>query len=119
MQLPVVRIQDSSQNKDDNTRKPTPIKFILPLELEGHSEANISNSLNETFNGSQENSIDKSLERRTTQQEVNKKRTDELKQNKKDHLTAIAKIKRQMAEIEIQGEELHREVNYFFFPVMI
>lgn len=70
--------------------------------------SNISNSLNETSNG-EEKLSDK--RERSRQQEENRKRTEELKQNKKDHLTAIAKIKRQMAEIEIQGEELHREVS--------
>ncbi|KAI4472083.1 pleckstrin y-like domain family b member 3 [Holotrichia oblita] len=100
------------QNRDSDSRKPTPIKFILPLEFDDSINqslnfSNISNSLNETSN-----SEDKFVEKRdrSKHQEETKKRTDELKQNKKEHLTAIAKIKRQMAEIEIQGEELHREL---------
>lgn len=40
-----------------------------------------------------------------------KQRLEQLRKEKKDILAVISRIKRQMAEIEIQEEELHREVS--------
>lgn len=42
--------------------------------------------------------------------EQDKKRIETLKKEKQRWSTSMAQIKRQLAEIEIQEEELHREV---------
>lgn len=42
--------------------------------------------------------------------EQDKKRVETLKKEKQRWSTSMAQIKRQLAEIEIQEEELHREV---------
>nr|XP_022904346.1 pleckstrin homology-like domain family B member 1 [Onthophagus taurus] len=103
----------NSPNKDDDSQKPTPTKLILPIELNNSMKRDEYEYYTETFKRLNEDSLQSSLNSLTStksKQEVNKKRIDELKGQKKEHLAGIAKIKRQMAEIEILGEELHREL---------
>ncbi|KAJ8942302.1 hypothetical protein NQ314_010098 [Rhamnusium bicolor] len=95
----------------------TPTKFILPLEdpeeisksspspIENNKVDNESYCLNNTFNSTKD--FSKSY---NEQNEEDRRRFEQLKKEKKDILSVISRIKRQMAEIEIQEEELHREI---------
>lgn len=78
---------------DSPLRKSTPTKFILPLD-----DAEMKQTENKIENVN------------NYENEHTKKRVEELKAQKKSILSVISKIKRQMAEIEIQEEELLREV---------
>lgn len=96
--------------------KTSPTKFILPLEdpedFAKSSPSPVENSRADSgsyclnsFNGSRE--FGKKLSERN---EEDKRKFEQLKKEKKDILVVISRIKRQMAEIEIQEEELQREV---------
>lgn len=100
-------LQQLSESKDiptENTeslRKATPTKFILPLE----EETNFENGIRKEVSPDQSTNYN-SLQR------INqtKERIETLKKDKKEKMVLIARIKRQLAEIEIQEEELQREV---------
>ncbi|CAH0546228.1 unnamed protein product [Brassicogethes aeneus] len=99
------------ENQDflEGQRKSTPTKFILPLEDEGYNKNCPSPYDNKLENSS--HSFNSSSEyNRGYQSEEEKARMDKLRKEKKDIMAVISRIKRQMAEIEIQEEELHREI---------
>lgn len=93
--------------------KSTPTKFIFPLDETQDfqnsygsldtTKPNESLNITSSFNGSRKSIGEQSDE--------DKKRLEQLKKEKKEIVAVISRIKRQMAEIEIQEEELHREVN--------
>lgn len=77
----------------------TPTKFILPLDQ----------ALPET-------SVDEDFNRKNTKEkkEEEKIKMEQLKTEKKEIMNHIALLKRKMADIEIQEEELTREVSIYF-----
>lgn len=78
-----------SENKDNvdvTTRKPTPTKFIHPIE------------------------IDSSFQTYHADRKASQEKIETLKKEKQEILTSMAHIKRKMAEIEMQEEELNREL---------
>lgn len=84
-------LHNSKEITDDNfhfsdlePRKSTPTKFTYPLE-----EITLHNA---------------------SHSEEEKHRLEQLKKEKEDILVVIARIKRQTSEIEMQEEELHREI---------
>lgn len=91
----------------------TPTKFIFPLAPpESFSKATStptsdSKVNSEVYLNSSNGEYRKSL---SEQNEEQREKLEQLKKEKKDILAVISRIKRQMAEIEIQEEELHREV---------
>lgn len=109
-------------------RKDTPTKFIYPLEddlLVERNRKSIENekpltnskidddtvSLNNTNDtNSFTSQKDYSKGYSNAQSPESKLKIEHLKKEKKDILTVISRIKRQMAEIETQEEELHREI---------
>lgn len=95
----------------------SPTKFILPLEdpddFSKSSPSPIENSRADSGSYYINNSFSSSREfgkKVSEQNEEDKRRFEHLKKEKKDILAVISRIKRQMAEIEIQEEELQREV---------
>lgn len=50
--------------------------------------------------------------------EIEKQRVDTLKRKKQEKTTAMAQIKRELAEIENQEEELQREVSLLLFKML-
>lgn len=87
---------------ESNTRKPTPTKFILPLDdvdlVQDSSDTKVNNSSNSNMNNS--NRTNKS----------SRSRYQSLKTEKKKLLDAVGNLKTLISEIEIQEEELHIEV---------
>ncbi|KAL3276180.1 hypothetical protein HHI36_020898 [Cryptolaemus montrouzieri] len=99
--------RDSTDNSiDGTTRKPTPTKFILPLEdvdliHESYDKpANNCNVLNGFVNRTN------SVEFKT-----NRARYESLKKEKRRLLDVVGNLKTLMSEIEIQEEELHIEMD--------
>lgn len=121
-----------NKNKEENgdnifdipTRKQTPIKFILPLENENSYTRNLENYENVTFsnisvsnssnsfNSSQDSKRKENIRKSIEKHELERQKLESLMNLKKEKLQSIAKLKRQMAEIEIQAEELNRDVSY-------
>lgn len=88
---------NSSLLLDSPQRKSTPTKFILPLDDTAESKSSTAETKIDNVSSFDESG-------------AKKKRVDDLKGQKKSILSVISKIKRQMAEIETQEEELLREV---------
>lgn len=125
-------INKSREENGDNmcdtpTRKQIPIKFILPLQNENSytrnlenyenvtfSNINVSNSSN-SFNSSQDSKRKEEIRKSIEKHELERQKLESLMTLKKEKLQSIAKLKRQMAEMEIQAEELNRDVCYSFF----
>ena len=111
--------QESQNKNSDLTRKPTPTKFILPLDIEQsfakeevrHGNVIDENYINNFSGSSNGEEVCSDSKQNKKAGDVGKSKVEELKRVKKEHLGVIANIKRQIAEIEIQGEELHREVS--------
>ncbi|XP_019753738.1 pleckstrin homology-like domain family B member 1 isoform X4 [Dendroctonus ponderosae] len=124
-------LHNSKEITDDNLdlghlepRKSTPTKFIYPMEGEETSAKDRQSSecrmsLESTKKGEDSTtadsvSFDSSQEynRRlsASQSPEERKRWEQLRKEKRDILAVIARIRRQMNEIEIQEEELHREI---------
>ncbi|CAH1099061.1 unnamed protein product [Psylliodes chrysocephalus] len=101
--------------------KATPTKFVFPDEnnveivkipspeqnSKIHNEFNYTN--NTTVNNVSCNGTDRSYDEQHEEEKIDKSRLEQLKKEKKEILAVISRIKRQMAEIEIQEEELQRE----------
>ncbi|KAJ8919696.1 hypothetical protein NQ315_006224, partial [Exocentrus adspersus] len=97
--------------------KSTPTKFILPLEdpddFAKSSPSPVENSRVDSGSYYLSNSRSSSREfnkKGVEQSDDDKKRLEQLRKEKRDILAVVSRIKRQMAEIEIQEEELHREM---------
>lgn len=111
--------QQQLENKEDfdiPTRKLTPTKFILPIETEESYTKPLENYENVTlsnFNNVPNNNNNKRTEYRKSAErlELEHQKLNTLRTLKKEKLQTIAKFKRQMAEMEIQTEELNREVS--------
>ncbi|KAK9876804.1 hypothetical protein WA026_015042 [Henosepilachna vigintioctopunctata] len=89
------------------SRKPTPTKFILPLEeidVAGEKPSNSSNALNmfTDLNNSQCHNIEFKSSR---------SRYATLKKERRRLLDIVAGLKQLMSEIEVQEEELHIEMD--------
>lgn len=97
----------------------TPTKFVFPLvEPDGFSQTTSTPTddakvHNEHYlnNSGSVNGVREYRKSFNEQNEEQKSKLDQLKKEKKDILAVISRIKRQMAEIEIQEEELQREVS--------
>lgn len=78
---------ENKDNVDVTSRKPTPTKFLHPID-------------------------DDRFHRKAAQEklETDKLKMESLKKEKQEILAAMANIKRKMAEIEMQEEELNREL---------
>lgn len=134
-------LQESHSRELDNintdidlpTRKLTPTKFILPIEQEEEAASyikpleNYENVTLSNFNGLPNTSValkpkaemkltpTEDYRRKSVEKsEIDRQRMELLKKMKKESLQTIAKLKRQMAEMEIQAEELNREVSNFY-----
>lgn len=96
-------IEDNSI--DNNTRKPTPTKFILPLDdvdlVQDTTDTKVNNNCNSTNSLNNSNRTNKS----------NRSRYQSLKTQKKKLLDAVGNLKTLISEIEIQEEELHIEMD--------
>lgn len=84
------KCSENGDNVDVTTRKPTPTKFLHPID---------------SFTTYHHDSYD-----RKASHESDRRRMETLKREKQEILTAMAHIKRKMAEIEMQEEELNREL---------
>lgn len=118
---------DNKDDSDSGKRKLTPTKSIYEMDpnsyitpLENYENVTLSN-----FNGLPNTSVllkpkpdntkrteEYQRHRKSVEKsEIDRQRMEMFKKMKKESLQGIAKLKRQMAEIEIQAEELNREVS--------
>lgn len=93
---------DNNEILDTPKRKITPQKFILPIEVENSTS---------TEGKMKEKLID-------VKQENEKLRIEKLKKEKRDIMCVMVTIKRKIADIEIQEDELLREVRNNYFNVI-
>ncbi|CAG9816070.1 unnamed protein product [Phaedon cochleariae] len=94
--------------------------YIYPLEnvskgspspIENYSKDSSSSIEHKKINGDHDSPHSSShFDDAKERNEDEKKRLEQLRKEKKEILAVISRIKRQMAEIEIQEEELHREM---------
>ncbi|XP_066148266.1 pleckstrin homology-like domain family B member 1 isoform X1 [Euwallacea fornicatus] len=112
--------EDNFNLGDQEPRKSTPTAFIYPLDgqepprgsLESRRSAGKdeeSISINNTADSSSFDSSTRSCEERANPEQ--KQKVEQLRKEKKEILSVISRIKRQMGEIEMQEEELHREID--------
>jgi hypothetical protein len=92
--------------------KENQLKFIFPLEeetslfvpssvsSENMSNSSCTNNINPQISNAENNSLDLS----------EKSKIDKIKKEKKEILTRISSVKRQVSETEIHEEELHRDI---------
>ncbi|VEN37008.1 unnamed protein product [Callosobruchus maculatus] len=88
--------------------KTAPTKFIFPEE-DSSASKDISSSVDDkkSTNNDGANS-EKNFSDYKDHSEADKRRVEQLKKERKDILSVISRVKRQMSEIEVQEEELHR-----------
>lgn len=123
--------EGQSENKDVDlrNRKLTPTKSILPA-LQNHGQEsyikpleNYENVTLSNFNNpGKMNScprVEITKRRSVEKSEIDRQRMELLQSMKKEKLQTIAKLKRQIAETEIQAEELQREVRVHLLLLII
>lgn len=96
--------KEISLNNSNTCRKPSPTKYILPLE-DSNDIYNSEDKLNKNY---QDTVLNGNVVSKSTQ--VNGENRD-FKEERKIFFDAIQEIKRLIAEVETQEEELHREMD--------
>ncbi|XP_056636481.1 pleckstrin homology-like domain family B member 1 isoform X1 [Diorhabda sublineata] len=98
---------------DFPSEKSTPTKFVFPIEnvLDSSKEASspVDNNLQMDKVIDQNGTNEFSKKKCSDHDQEDRKRFEQLRKEKKDILSVMSRIKRQMAEIETQEEELQRE----------